>query len=64
MVLFTMYCGVEVIVLNQTNLVFFVFQVFVVDVYVDGLKHTIERRYSEFEEMHRMVISFCTLGVI
>ena len=36
----------------------YAFQVFVVDVYVDGLKHTVERRYSEFEEMHRVVGSF------
>ena len=33
------------------------FQAFTVDVWVSGIHHVIEKRYSEFEKLHQMVSS-------
>ena len=40
------------------NTVYFLLQVFTVDVWVSGRHHMIERRYSEFEDLHKQV-SYC-----
>lgn len=34
-----------------------------IDVFVDGVKHSIERRYSEFEDLHKTVSTFSSTCV-
>ncbi|XP_067937607.1 sorting nexin-22-like [Watersipora subatra] len=39
------------------------YTVFVIDVYVDGLKHVVERRYSEFEDLHKILKKQMTVPI-